>query len=54
MQMSSPKQLATDRLLGWWYRFTAPPEVPDDAPLREREIVRRGKLTSATLLIELI
>jgi hypothetical protein len=54
MQISLKQQNMTDRLLGWWYRIAAPPDVPEDAPLREREIVRRGKLTSATLLIEYI
>ena len=55
MQKShSTQQPKIDSMLGWWYRIAAPPDVPDDAPLREREIVRKGKLTSATLLIEFI
>src|SRR5579884_3560042 len=43
-----------DRMFGWWYRIAAPPEVPDEAPLRDRMRVRRGKLTSVIFLIELI
>ena len=54
MQINSSQQSIVDRLLAWWYPIAAPPEVPDDAPLREREIVRKGKLNSATLLIEFI
>lgn len=37
--------------LRWWYRFTAPNPVPASASLQEREISRRGRLTSATLLV---
>jgi hypothetical protein len=37
--------------LRWWYRLTAPAPVPADASLQERELVRRGRLTSATLLV---
>jgi hypothetical protein len=54
MQVNSTQRSNLDNLLGWWYRFTAPPEVPASAPLREREAVRIGKLTSATLLFEII
>ena len=43
-----------DRLFGWWYRIAAPPEVPDDAPLRNRMRVRSGKLTSMIILFEII
>jgi hypothetical protein len=43
-----------DRLFGWWYRIAAPPEVPDEAPLRERMIVRSGKLTSVIFLFQII
>lgn len=38
-------------LLKRWYRWTAPPEVPLTASLQERELVRRGQLTSIVLLI---
>jgi hypothetical protein len=54
MQVNSTQRSNLDHLLGWWYRLTAPPEVAADAPLREREAVRIGKLTSATLLFEII
>jgi len=54
MQNISMQQSILDNLLGWWYRIAAPPNVPNDAPLHERESVRIGKLTSATLLFELI
>jgi hypothetical protein len=54
MQVTSTQRSNLDRLLGWWYRLTAPPEIPASAPLREREAVRIGKLTSATLLFEVI
>jgi hypothetical protein len=40
--------------LRWWYAIGAPPNVPQDAPLRERERVRIGKVTSLALFIELI
>ena len=43
-----------DRMFGWWYSIAAPPEVPDEALLRDRMRVRRGKLTSVIFLIELI
>ncbi len=40
----------------WWYKLAAPKAPPDAEalPLREREFLRRGKLTSIALLIELI
>lgn len=41
-------------MLRWWYRFTAPPLIADDANLQLREISRRGRLTSATLLIVIL
>jgi hypothetical protein len=41
-------------LLAWWYRFTAPPEVPASASLVERERVRRGQLSSAILFVMLV
>jgi hypothetical protein len=40
--------------LRWWYTIAAPRDVSDDAPLRERERVRIGKLTSLALFIEII
>jgi len=43
-----------DRLFGWWYRIAAPPEVPDEAPLRLRMRVRSGRLTSVVFLIEIL
>ncbi len=43
-----------DRLFSWWYRIAAPPEVPDNAPLRDRMRVRSGKLTSMIILFEII
>ena len=44
----------SDHLFGWWYRIAAPPEVPDEAPLRDRMRVRSGKLTSVIFLIQII
>lgn len=43
-----------DRLFGWWYNIAAPPEVPDDAPLRLRMRVRSGRLTSVVFLMEIL
>jgi hypothetical protein len=43
-----------DRLFGWWYRIAIPPEVPDDAPLRDRMRVRSGKLTGMIILFEML
>ncbi len=40
--------------LRWWYSIGAPTNVPDDAPLVDRERVRLGKLTSLVLFIDLI
>ncbi len=54
MQTASTKQNSRHELFGWWYRFAAPPEVSDDASLRERENVRKGKVTSLVLLAEII
>ncbi len=34
----------------WWYRLTAPAPAPLTASLAEREVVRRGRLTSLVLL----
>jgi hypothetical protein len=40
----------------WWYRLAAPraPVRAEDLPLKEREFLRRGKLTSIALLIQLV
>ena len=40
--------------LHWWYAIGAPPNVPQDAPLKDRERARIGKVTSLALFIELI
>lgn len=40
--------------LRWWYRLTAPAPVPASASLQQREIARRGRITSATLLVVII
>lgn len=37
-------------LLEWWYRWTAPAIPPPTASLEERELTRRGRLTSLVLL----
>jgi hypothetical protein len=39
--------------LAWWYRLTAPPSVPDTAPLAEREQARRGHLISLVMFFAL-
>jgi hypothetical protein len=41
-------------LLRWWYRLTAPAPVPASASLQQREIARRGRITSATLLVVIL
>ncbi len=41
-------------LLWWWYRLTAPTLITTDANLHLRELSRRGRLTSATLLIVIL
>lgn len=40
----------------WWYFLAAPPApaLAEELPLKDREFLRRGKLTSIALLIELI
>jgi hypothetical protein len=35
----------------WWYRFTAPPVPPPNAPLDVREVARQGRLTSIVIFI---
>lgn len=41
-------------VLWWWYRFTAPNLVTTDDNLHLRDLSRRGRLTSATLLIVIL
>jgi len=41
-------------MFGWWYVVAAPPAVPDDAPLYEREFHRRARFTCIILLIEIV
>lgn len=38
----------------WWYRLAAPRPAAHDASLEQRELVRRGRLASIVLLIELL
>ncbi len=40
--------------LWWWYRLTAPALVTTDDNLQLRDLSRRGRLTSATLLIVIL
>jgi hypothetical protein len=40
--------------LAWWYRLTAPKELPENAPLAERERVRRGQLISTAMFFAAI
>ena len=54
MQVTLIRQNTIDRLFGWWYAISAPPPVPEDAPLHEREFMRKAKFTSIVLLIEII
>lgn len=51
--VATPKDVS-DRLFGWWYRLAAPPDISEDAPLYERERIRRGKLASIIILFEVI
>jgi hypothetical protein len=41
-------------LLRWWYSLTAPAPVPASASLQAREVARRGRITSATLLVVIL
>jgi hypothetical protein len=43
-----------ESILGWWYRLTAPELITTDSNLQEREISRRGRMTSATLLVVIL
>jgi hypothetical protein len=49
IQETSNQREGLDRWLGWWYRYTAPPQAPANADLEQREIVRRGRLASTIL-----
>jgi hypothetical protein len=51
--VTTPKDVS-DRLFGWWYRLAAPPDISEDAPLYERERVRRSKLASIIILFEVV
>ncbi len=54
MQVTLTQQNTIDRLFGWWYSISAPPPVPEDAPLHEREFMRKARFTSIVLLFEII
>lgn len=54
MQSMITQKDVSDRLFGWWYRLAAPPDISEDAPLRERESIRRGKLASVIILFEVV
>jgi hypothetical protein len=54
MQIASKQESVMDRLFGWWYAISAPSPVSEDAPLHEREFMRKAKFTSIVLLIEII
>ncbi|MFL5663598.1 MAG: hypothetical protein ACJ8BW_20000 [Ktedonobacteraceae bacterium] len=40
--------------LEWWYRLTAPAELPASASLAQRELVRRGRLASTIMFFFVI
>ncbi len=50
----SSHQSSLSGIMGWWHRFAAPPNAPADASFAQREIVRRGRLSSNILLLMLI
>lgn len=50
---ASPVERDTS-FLWWWYRLTAPALVTTDDNLHLRDLSRRGRLTSATLLIVIL
>jgi HAMP domain-containing protein len=54
MQVTLTQQNMLDRVFGWWHAIAAPPPVPEDAPLHEREFMRKARFTSIILLIEII
>ena len=54
MQVTLTQQNMLDRVFGWWYAISAPPPVPEDAPLHEREFMRKARFTSIVLLLEII
>ena len=51
---TSIQRSTMDRLFGWWYAISTPSPVSEDAPLHEREFMRKTKFTSIVLLIEII
>ncbi len=54
MQVTLIRQNTINRLFGWWYAISAPPPVPEDAPLHEREFIRKARFTGIVLLLEII
>jgi hypothetical protein len=51
MQKGDPSSTRQRGFWTRWYRLTSPPEVPSNASLEKREIVRRGRLASIIYLI---
>lgn len=49
-----PGRWGAERLLGWWWRLTAPPEPPGSASFAARDRARRGRLASVFLLVFLL
>jgi hypothetical protein len=49
-----PGHRGAQRLLGWWWRLTAPPEPPGNSSFAVRERARRGRLASVFLLVFLL
>jgi hypothetical protein len=47
---SRPSQPLPSLPIAWWYRLSAPPDVPVSASLTAREYVRRGRLAALILL----
>ncbi len=48
------RSTGTASKMGWWYRFSAPPEPALSATLKQREAYRRGKLISIALLMQIV
>jgi hypothetical protein len=47
--------LAVSGVLGWWYRLAAPQPPADALPtLKQQEVIRRGRLASLVLLVQLV
>jgi hypothetical protein len=44
-----PTRKRQGNFFSWWFRLTAPKELPDNAPLADRERARRGQLISTVL-----